>query len=178
MITAVLVVSALAMLAFLLRAVRGQQITVRTLEDLAGQTRPVDLEAFQNLVSEEEQEFLRANLPAAEFRSVQRERQRAAIEYIQRTAHNAAILLRLGEAARRSTDAKVAEAGQQLVDNALRLRVYAMLAVGKLYAGMAFPSARLSAGTLVESYEHLSDLAKNLAFIQNPGRPARLSALL
>lgn len=178
MTTTIFVVSALVMLVFLLRAVRGQQIAVSTPADLAGQTRPVDLEAFRNLVSPDEEEFLRAHLLPGEFHSVQRERLRAAMEYIRCAAHNATILLRLGEAARRSTDLKVAEAGQQLVDSALRLRLYALLSMTRLYAGIMFPGAHLSAGRLLESYEQLGALATKLAFIQNPGRASGLSAVL
>ncbi len=57
---------------------------------------------------------------------------RAALEYVQNTAHNAAFLLRMGEAATRSADPRIAQAGRQLIDSALRLRAYALLFCAKL----------------------------------------------
>jgi hypothetical protein len=173
-----LIFVALAILLLLLYVEGGQNSTVNQLEDLAGRTRPVDLEAFRNLVDPREEDFLRANLLPRQFRSVQRERLRAAREYIWNTAHNAAFLLRLGEAATRSPDPRIAQAGKQLIQSALRLRAYSLLSCAKLYLRMVFPEARLSYGELADSYQHLSVLASQLALIQHPTQAARLSALL
>jgi hypothetical protein len=174
----VLVGVSLLLLLLLLLAARGQSAAVSQLDDLVGRTRPVDLDAFRNLIDPDEEDFLRTNLPPSEFRAVQRERLRAAVEYVRNAAHNAAILLRLGEAATRSVDPSVAAAGQQLIDSALRLRLYALLSVGKLYVGIALPGAHPSAATLLDNYQRLSDLAGRLAVMQHPARAARLSAVL
>ena len=91
-----LIVVALAILLLLLYVEGGRNSSVNGVEDLAGRTRPVDLDAFRNLVDAGEDGFLRANLSRREFRAVQRERTRAAVEYIHNSAHNAACLLRLG----------------------------------------------------------------------------------
>ncbi len=107
----ILTVVALAILLLLLYVEGGRNSSVNSVEDLAGRTRPVDLEAFRNLVDAGEEDFLRASLSRREFRAVQRERTRAAVEYIRKSAHNAACLLRLGEAASRSGDPRIAEAG-------------------------------------------------------------------
>jgi hypothetical protein len=174
----ILIFVALAILLLLLYLEGGHNSSVNRLEDLAGRTRPVDLDAFRNLVDPQEEEFLRANLPARQFRAVQRERMRAALEYVQNTAHNAAFLLRIGEAATRSADPRIAQAGQQLVDSALRLRVFALLSGAKLYVRMAFPGARLSYGGLADNYENLRGLVSQLTLMQHPAQAARLSALL
>ena len=92
----ILIVVALAILLLLLYVEGGRNSSVNGVEDLAGRTRPVDLEAFRNLVDAREEDFLRASLSRDEFRAVQRERTRAAVEYIRNSAHNAACLLRLG----------------------------------------------------------------------------------
>ncbi len=173
-----LVVVALAILLLLLYVEGGQNSSVNSVEDLKGRTRPVDLEAFRNLVDAREEEFLRASLSPNEFRAVQRERTRAAVEYIGNTAHNAAFLLRLGEAATRSADPRIAQAGRQLMDSALRLRAYALLSGAKLYLRMVFPEAHLSYGQLADNYQRLSALASQLARMQHPAHAARLSALL
>jgi hypothetical protein len=178
MLALILVLFSLTVLLLVLHVARGRSAPVSNLEDLAGNTRPVDLEAFRNLVDSEEEEFLRANLPAEDFCAVRRERLRAAVEYVHCAAHNASILLRLGEAARRSLDPRIAEAGQQLVDSALRLRLYSLLALARLYVGIALPQLRLSPAGVLESYQHLSGLAARLAVMQNPARAARVAAIL
>lgn len=116
MVTIVLVLISLMAL-LLLYAVRGKTSPIAGLDDLVGRTRPVDIDAFRNLIDPAEEEFLRENLPAGEFRAVQRERLRAAVEYVSCAAHNAAILVRLGESARLNLDPKISEAGQQLLDS-------------------------------------------------------------
>ena len=67
------------------------------------------------------------------------------MEYIHNTTHNAGILLRLGEAAARSTDPRIALAGRNSIDSAVRLRAYALLSVTKLYLRMALPRPDLTA---------------------------------
>ena len=59
--------------------------------------------------------FFAPTFSRREFRAVQRERMRAALEYIRNSAHNAACLLRLGEAASRSGDPRIAR-GRPSVD--------------------------------------------------------------
>jgi hypothetical protein len=174
----ILVLVSCATLGLLLYVARGRSAAVSRLEDLAGNTRPVDLEAFRNLIDPQEEEFLRLHLPRDEFCAVRRERLRAALDYVACAAHNAAVLLRLGEAARLSPDPKIAAAGHQLVDRALRLRLYSLLAVFTLYVGIALPRLRFSPAELLESYQHLSGLAARLAVMQNPARAARVAAVL
>jgi len=122
-----LIFVALAILLLLLYLEGGHNSSTNRLEDLTGRTRPVDLEAFRNVVDPGEEDFLRANLLPRQFRAVQRERMRAALEYVQNAAHNADFLLGVGEAATRSPDPRVAQAGRQLIDSALRLRAYALI---------------------------------------------------
>jgi hypothetical protein len=171
------VLLSLLALFLLWRFARGEGVIVSKLE-LAGHTRPVDIDAFRNLMDPREEEFLRAHLFPGEFRAVQRERLLAALDYVRSTTHNAAVLLRLGEAATRSADPRVAMAGQRLIDSALRLRVYALLAMARLYFGAAMPGVPLSVGSLLDSYQHLSGLATQLAVMEHPARGARLSAIL
>ena len=173
-----LIFVALAILLLLLYVEGGQNSAVNHLEDLAGRTRPVDLDAFRNLVDPREEDFLRANLLPRQFRSVQRERLRAAREYLWNTAHNAAFLLRMGEAATRNADPHIAQAGKQLIHSAVRLRAYCLLSCAKLYLRIVFPEARLSYGELADNYKHLSALASQLALMQHPTQAGRLSALL
>src|SRR2546423_10898362 len=123
---ALVLLSLMALL--LMYAVRGKTSAVAKLDDLVGRTRPVDIDAFRNLIDPAEEDFLRENLPASEFLAIQKERLYAAMEYVSCAAHNAAVLVRLGEAARLSLDPKIAEAGRPMLGTALRLLLYALLA--------------------------------------------------
>ena len=51
--------------------------------------RPVDVEAFRNLINPAEDEYLRHRLPPSQFRIVRRERLRAMAAYVQLIASNA-----------------------------------------------------------------------------------------
>jgi len=121
------------------------------LEQLASHLRPVDVNAFLNLTDQREEEFLRKRLPAAEFRRIQRERTLAAIEYVWVAGKNASILIRLAEAARQSPDPEICAVGQKLLDRALRLRLYALATVPRLYIGILFPRA-IGSRSVAESY--------------------------
>jgi hypothetical protein len=168
-LTIIVVVIALAA-PFLLVALRGPVARSRVLNNPAAHIRSVDVEAFRNLVDPDEEEFLRSHLSPTEFRKIQRERLRAAIEYVNCAAHNASILLRLADDGRRSSDDATAEAAQRLADNALRLRLYALQAIPKLYLGMIFPNSRTSPVRIAESYEQMTRLVVMLGCLQYPTR--------
>jgi len=174
-----LIIAFLSIFALLLLLIvtRGYNKGV-SLEDLAGHTRPVDIEAFRNITDPAEDDFLRTSLPAKDFRSLQRERLLATAEYVHKVAHNAAVLLRLSQAATHSPDPSVAEAARQLMEQSLHLRIYAVLALMKLYVKVALPEAQLSAGGLVDNYQRLGILLGHLALIESPARAARLSRVL
>ena len=87
------------------------------IDELASQLRPIDVDAFRNLIDEREEKFLRERLPTWEFRRIQRRRNLAAVEYIWCAAQNAAILIRLGEAARQNPDPAIAAAAIKTNDN-------------------------------------------------------------
>jgi hypothetical protein len=169
-ITLILVALAFLALGFLIRVSKGRALTSEVLENPTEHIRAVDVEAFRNLVDPDEEEFLRTNLPPVEFRRIQRERLRAAVEYVSCAAHNAAILLRLADAGRRSSDPATAEAAQKLVDNALRLRLYALQAIPRLYLGMILPGSRISPVRIAESYEQMTRLVVLLGCLQYPTR--------
>jgi hypothetical protein len=67
------------------------------LDELVAQLRPIDVDAFRNLIDEREEEYLRSHLPMREFRGVHRERMMAAVEYVWCAARNTSILMSLGE---------------------------------------------------------------------------------
>jgi hypothetical protein len=176
MIIIALAVVAVFTLLFLLRYIRGYEAPIGTLQELAASSAPVDLHSFRNLIDPAEEEYLRTNLPLSEFRGVQRARMRAAVDYVRRTSHNAALLLRIGQAARHSSDPNTARAAQQLMNSALQLRIYSMLALCIFYARTVAPTARISAGTFIDRYERLRDRMASLARLQVPATVSRLTS--
>jgi hypothetical protein len=169
-IALILALTALLTLLFLVRLTRGRRLNLRVLENPAEHLRAVDVEAFRNLVDPGEEEFLRTNLAPAEFRKIQRERLRAAVEYVSCAAQNAGVLLRLADAGRRSSDPATAEAAEKLVNNALRLRLYALHTIPRLYLGMIFPGTRISPVRIAESYEQMTRQVVLLGCLQYPTR--------
>jgi hypothetical protein len=167
-ITLILAVLAFLALVFLVRLAKGRASVSKVLENPTEHIRSVDVEAFRNLVDRDEEEFLRTNLPPAEFRKIQRERLRATVEYVSCAAQNAGVLLRLADAGRRSSDPATAEAAEKLVNNALRLRLYALHTIPRLYVGMIFPGARISPAGIAESYEQMTRLVVLLGCLQYP----------
>jgi hypothetical protein len=169
-IALILVLFAVSAILFLIRMARGHASSSEVLESPAEHIRAVDVEAFRNLIDPDEEEFLRTNLAPAEFRRIQRERLRAAVEYVSCAAQNAAILMRLADAGRHSPDPATAEAAQKLVDNAIRLRLYALHAIPRLYLGMILPGSRISPVRIAERYEQMARLVVLLGCLQYPTR--------
>jgi len=145
---------------------------------LAQRIEPIDIEAFRNLISPAENEYLRRRLPATEFRRVQRERLRAAAAYIRVAGRNAALLVAIGQAARSASDGATAEAAHELVDNGLLLRRNATIALLRIYLALAWPQSALAAAPIVHGYEQLSGRAMLLGRLQNPAVPVRISGNL
>jgi hypothetical protein len=169
-ITLILVLAGLVALGLLVHIARKRASTARSPETLARRIQPVDIEAFRNLVDLAEEEYLRTHLAPSQFRAVQRQRLRAAVEYVACAARNAEIMVNLGEAARRSSEVAVADAGAKLVDSAVRLRMFALRARAKLYVGILFPGVHISPAGLPESYERMNGIVLLLGRLQQPDR--------
>lgn len=176
--TLLIVVASLLVLAFLFWAARGRSKAIADVRDLSLQTRPVDIAAFRNLIDPAEENFLRTNLALDVFRSVQRERTRAAILYVKAAAHNASVLVRVGEAARRNPDPQVSLAAQQLVNMAMRLRIYALFALLKLYPATIIPGASVSGEAVADAYQQLTSVVSQFTRLQYPARTIRITASL
>ena len=174
-ITLIFVVVAGAALAFFILRIWGGRFASADEATLGQRLLPVDLEAFRNLIDPEEEQFLRDHLPPAEFRAIQRERFRAAADYTFGVLKNAGVLLQFGQAGRSSTDASVAEAARHLVESAVRLRLYSLLAIAKLQVRNAFPDTVLEPTGIVSRYQQMSECASLLARLQHPGKPALIA---
>jgi len=171
----VLVIAAVLALGVIVRLSVVRSLQTREAK-VAVSVRPIDLEAFRNLINPAEDEYLRRRLPPARFREVRRERLRAMAAYIHVAASNAAVLVQAGEAALAGGDVQVADAAQQLVNDAVLVRRNATIALARIYLALAWPHLDFAGVRVVDRYERLSSTAMLLGRLQNPAKPVRLSA--
>lgn len=177
-IATVLGVCACCAVLFFLYLVKGSQAQIRSMSELVTNSRPVDVDAFRNLVSQEEEQFLRSRLSAADFRAVQRARMEAALEYVHRTSHNAVLLLQIARMARDAPLPETARAAQRLGDQALQMRVFSMIAACVIRARIIAPGLTLRPVAIVERYERLRESMSGLLRVQVPTAVSRVDAAL
>ncbi|MFZ3340551.1 MAG: hypothetical protein WA609_05455 [Terriglobales bacterium] len=132
-----------------------------------GQLTAVDLEAFENLTDPEEEHYLRKNLSAAAFRRVQRTRLRVAKMYVAALWQNAAVLVAVGQSARSSADPATAATGQEIMQRAIRLKIWCLLSLLRMDAALIFPAHVSPSSRLANQYMLVTYIAANL-----PGRAA------
>ena len=123
----------------------------------------MDFAAFNNLLDTSQEQFLKQRLSPDDYRRIRRARLLATLEYVKRLAHNAHVLMRLGEAARSSSEPEVAQAAQTLVNNALRMRLLAMSAIVKLYGELWVPQISTQLEPVADRYRQLTEAAGLLA---------------
>jgi hypothetical protein len=172
----VLVIAAVVSLGVILRLAVSRTLQSRGGAVQISAIRPLDVDAFRNLIDSSEDDYLRRRLPAAQFRMVRRARLHAMAAYVQVAGGNAAVLVRVGEAALASGDPRVTNAAQQLVDHALLLRRNTTLALVRIYMALAWPRSEFAAVRVVDRYEQLSGSAMLLGRLQNPAAAVRLSS--
>jgi hypothetical protein len=178
--TVPLIFLALGILAliFIVVLAKGQLSRGGNLGELASRLRPIDVEAFRNLIDEGEEDFLRERLTAREFRSIYRERMLAAAEYVWCASQNAGILTRLAEAARQDQDPATTAAAEKLLDNALRLRLYAFRVVPRLYLAALLPWAACKPIFVADTYDTITRQYVMLGCLQYSAREASPSPVL
>jgi hypothetical protein len=174
----ILVIAAAVALIFILGVALSRSLQISAGTNLAAQIQPIDVEAFRNLVDPTEDDYLRRRLSAAEFRLVRRQRLRAMAAYVHTAGRNAAVLVRMGQAALAANDDSTAEAARRLVDNALLLRRNAAFALLRIYVALAWPNSGLAAEPILHGYEKLNGSAMLLGRLQNPAVAVRISATL
>jgi hypothetical protein len=170
----VLVIAATVALGIVLRLTISRSLQTRRATSLSASIRPIDLEAFRNLINPAEDEYLRRRLPPSDFRAVRRLRLRAMASYVQVAGRNAAVLARVGEAALATGDPQLSRAAEQLVNRALTLRRNTTVATARIYVAWAWPGSEFAAVRVVERYEQLSGSAMLLGRLQSPATAVRL----
>jgi hypothetical protein len=161
-----------------IRLMRTQGPGVSTLDELATCTRAVDMAALHNLVDSAETQYLQRSMPPAAFRIVQRERTLAAAEYVRNIAHNAALLIRLGQLAQSNPDPQLAQAAHAMVEKALHVRLVATFVIAKLYVSSFLPALPFSPEAVVRDYRGLTESAVLFTRLQRPAYAGRVSSVL
>ncbi len=169
------VAAAFALVVILGVAVTRTQIVLRS-DAALNRIRPIDLEAFRNLIDPAEDAYLRRRLPPAQFRAVRRARLRATAAYVQIVASNAAVLVRQGETVLAGADPRCAAAAHALINDALLLRRNATVALLRIYAALAWSGSGVPAARVAQGYESISGTAMLLGRLDNPAVPVRLSS--
>jgi hypothetical protein len=140
-------------------------------------TEPVvDIAAFRNLVDPAEEEFLRINLTRQLFRTIQRQRLLAAVDYVQCAAGQARMLVRLVDRTRDERTGELPHISEELVAAAIRLRALSILVMLSLYLRIAFPSLRMSHVEMPAMYEHVVGLGQLAGIRRAPGTGVLTSA--
>jgi hypothetical protein len=170
----ILVVAAALALGVILRLTITRNLQAKG--NSAATIRPIDVEAFRNLIDPAEDEYLRGLLPPTQFREVRRARLLAMAAYVQVAGGNAAVLVRVGESVLARGDPRFAEAARQLVDDALILRRNTTVALLRIYMALAWPNSPFAAGRVIDRYEQVSGSAMLLGRLQNPAAAVRLSS--
>ena len=124
---------------------------------------PVDLEAFENLVDPGEEHFLRMNLSSPDFRRVQRSRLRAAKLYVATLSQNAAVLVAIGEASHSNADPELEAARQEIIQRAVRLKIWCFLSQLRMDAAFVFPSHLSPSTKIANQYMLVTYMAANLS---------------
>lgn len=165
------------MLALLYQAVRGHA-GVRDLSAVARTAVPLDLAAFENLIDPAQARFLKTQMPARRYRQVERLRLQTIRAYVKIAAHNAAVLLSVGEALREAADPEVARHAAELATRAMQFRMNCLLALFRLTARIYLPLGDERLGTMLEAYRALTDECRSVGQLQDPqGAAAVFSSL-
>lgn len=160
--TFILVIVALSLLMlFAYLAIRRNSIP-RDVDQAFGAIRALDVEAFRNLVSPEEENFLRARLAPREFRKIRRQRALAARAYVRALSDAALQFARLGGAAQRSSDPAIVASGKEIANSATYLRFCALQASISLTMSAAFPGlGPRPLRSLLDQYDRATHLLQN-----------------
>jgi hypothetical protein len=160
-------VLALALITWMARSSRRAAVDIETLRS---QLRPMDVDAFRNLIDPRERRYLHDRLSPSDFRRIHRERMLAASEYAWCAARNAGILIRLGETARNVSDPSWADAAVTLQENAFRLRLQAIQTIPRLYLSIIVPEWDSVPQGLADNCDRLTRQAIILGSVQAPSR--------
>jgi hypothetical protein len=143
-------------IAALVMATRGHGRQIKGRQDFDARWQQVDMEAFSNLSDPLEERYLRQNLPAAEFRRLQRQRVIVMWEYLSRLAENTKLMVQAGQIVQHASSGDAAVKARQFVSSAMQTRMLIFMAEASLAVKFVLPGTTDPVQSLVRKYENLS----------------------
>ena len=140
----------------------------------------VDLKAFRQLIDPLEEAFLRQSHSRTEFSEMQKDRIKAAQEYLRKMTRNAAALQALGYRNLQSKSDTQRFLARQLIDSGVPVRMLSFVGIWILRVWRVLPIRRLLlvsmsladlkdlAGELLPAYEQLKKAAMELTVLSEP----------
>jgi hypothetical protein len=171
-VLAVVILAVALAVAVMYRVARGHGAEIRSVDDLKDAAMPIDLSAFENLISPEDEQFLREHLSKKAFARVMRNRDVAVIAYLRIFADNAAVLIRMAAHARENSSGDVRLQADRLANQALNLRVKCLYAIWRLRLRLIIPSGLRSLRSMVPAYRNLVSSTASWAGNCKPGSEA------
>lgn len=104
----------------------------RTVDDVIGYLRPVDLDAARELIDPMMESSLRCEMSPSEFRALQHKRIYLYCEVLKRMSHNAGILVDWANRETESENPQVVMLAKEVQKEAIQVRAYALAASVKL----------------------------------------------
>jgi hypothetical protein len=160
MITMIVIALALGALAVFYLALHNRQKSSKQ------KIQPVDVPALLTLLDRQDEEFLRSQLSRRRFTRLKRRRILVTFRYVGRISANTAVVMRLGESARLSSDPEVAQAAVQVTELASQIRLQCLFALAKLSAEFVMPSLQLTPAKLAPAYQTLRENFLRLGALQ------------
>jgi hypothetical protein len=115
----------------------------------------IDLEAFKNILSPDDDAFLRRNLPPFAYRTAKRLQTRAIQEYLRCIAADCSAIQSLVKSSRVGNEQKARV--QSLIVMTARLRFVALLTWCGLWIQWVFPTLNLMPGSILAVYETFAE---------------------
>jgi hypothetical protein len=130
----------------------------------------IDVIAFRNVLSLEDNEVLRQRLCQSEYRQIKRARVRAVQEYVKAIAGNCAVTVAVLRAEAPEKNESVQYAVSSVVNEALRIRLLCLGFWIALWAEFMFPNLEIRPTRIAGGYERLRSTAE--ACLRSPQAPS------
>lgn len=160
--TLIILVCVLALAFLVWRVIGNGEVHRRDISCLSPNESENDLSVLSLLLSHEENDYLRKSLPDSEFRVIKRQRVSLARKYLKAISTNTGELIRAAEAARSSGDTDVAQAANELLQMAFRVRLNVPLVHVCLLLEWLLPTVGLVTSPKLTLYR---DMVEKIVFI-------------
>ena len=167
----VLVLISILVVAAAYRLLRGPNLPIGSLEDFEKHSYPVDLVAFENLLTSNHAQALEEHLPQNHKR-IERLRKRLILAYVSCIAKNCVLVLRLGESARLNGTGAVHDASTELVREALHCRLTCLRAVVLCRLALWFDRPT---GEVLADYRKVTSSLQHFTLASDPTWLSRIS---